>query len=60
MEQVIDLERSMDEFPHLASVQDQVLEAIERELATMRSDYADTVLRLAQAHAWLSGRAALA
>ena len=59
MEQVIDLDRSMDEIPHLASVQDQVLDAIERELASMRSDYAETILRLAQAHAWLCGRAAL-
>jgi len=32
-----------------------VLEAIDRELAQLQSDYAQNVLRLAEAYAWLAG-----
>lgn len=41
-----------------ARVQQQsVLDAIERELARLGPEYAQNVLRLAEAYAWLVGRA---
>lgn len=37
--------------------QRSVLDAIERELARLEPDYAQNVLRLAEAYAWLAGAA---